>query len=333
MKLIISELAHRCKYTSREAAYIIRELINIYGWRHIETELLYYSSGSVKSVLLSQFQELPNVILCWEGYYLLNARRKEIDSLDCSKYIVCDDLHGGDEHTIQEKLEAFSMVQTILSTYGYVFDHFYPQLSKTKRVVWMPHSASPDFLIDFNENPVNAVLLSGVVNSYYPLRLRMKALCESGSYPIVVHRFPGYSCDFDYETNTSVGRGYAKRINTYRVAFTDSSRYRYSVAKYFEIPATGSLLLADRAVSEPLSRIGFTEGVHYIGVSNQDLEDKLQYALDENNHDELDQVRRNGQALVWRRHKTSDRARSIDEICTPEGGSRENSAPSQGESS
>ena len=316
MKLIISELKERSKYTSREAAYIIRDLINSFGWRQVETEHLYYSSDPLKSLLLGKFQELPEVILFWEGYYLLNARRKEIDSLDCSKYILCDDLHGGEEHSHQEKLEAFSMAHTILSTYAYGFDHFYPQLSKTKRVVWMPHSASPDFLLEFNEHPENAVFLSGVVNHHYPLRLRMKDLCDRGSYPIVFHRFPGYRCDFDYETNTSVGRGYAKRINTYRVAFTDSSKYRYSVAKYFEIPATGSLLLADRAVSEPLSRIGFTEGVHYIGVSNEDLEDKIEYALDENNHDELNQVRRNGQELVWRLHKTSDRARSIDEICT-----------------
>jgi hypothetical protein len=208
------------------------------------------------------------------------------------------------------------MINTILSTYGYVFDRFYPEVSKTKRVVWVPHSASPDFLLAFNTHPVNAIFLSGVVNEYYPLRMRMRALRDRGAYPIFTHQHPGYSCDFDHETNTSVGRGYAQRINTYRVAFTDASNYTYSVAKYFEIPATGALLLADRAVSGPLRTIGFIEGVHYIGVSNEDLEEKIEYVLDENNHDELDQVRRNGQELVWRRHKTSDRARLIDEICT-----------------
>lgn len=144
----------------------------------------------------------------------------------------------------------------------------------------------------------------------------MRALGESGSYPIIMHQHPGYSCAFDHETNPSIGRGYATRINTYRVAFTDASKYAYSVAKYFEIPATGALLLAERAVSGPLQTIGFIEGVHYIGVSNEDLEQQIEYVLDEKNHDELDQVRRNGQELVWRRHKTSDRARLINEICT-----------------
>jgi hypothetical protein len=316
MKLIISELEERTRYTSREAAYIMRGLMNNYGWRQIETEELYYSSDSLESLLLGKFKELPEVILCWEGYYLLNARKKEIDALDCGKYILCDDLHGGDEHTEQEMLDAFSMFETILSTYGYAFDRFYPGLSTTKKVIWMPHAASPDFLLAFNDHPVNAIFLSGAVDYYYPLRLRMKALCERGSYPIVLHQHPGYRCDFDHDTDTSIGPGYARRINTYRAAFTDASTYRYSVAKYFEIPATGSLLLADRAVSGALRQIGFIEDVHYLGVSNDDLEDKIEYALDENNYDELDQIRRNGQALVWDRHKTSDRARLIDEICS-----------------
>lgn len=144
----------------------------------------------------------------------------------------------------------------------------------------------------------------------------MNALHDRGTYPIVLHPHPGHRCDFDHETNTSVSRGYANLINRYRTAFTDSSIYAYAVAKYFEIPGTGSLLLADRAVSGPLERIGFMEGVHYLGVSDADLEEKIEYVLDENNHPELDKVRRNGQQLVWQRHKTSDRARSIDEICT-----------------
>ena len=327
MKLIISELKDRSRYTSREAAYIIHELLNNYGWRQIETEELRYSSGTLKSLLLSKLAELPEVILFWEGYYLLNARRGEIDSLACGKYVLCDDLHGGEEHSRHDKLVAFSMCNTILSTYGYVFDQYYPELSNTRRIVWLPHSASPDFLLAYNAQPENKIFLSGAVNDYYPLRLRVKALYDSGVYPIVIHSHPGHRCDFDYEIDTSVGRGYAKRINNYRVAFTDASKYKYAVAKYFEIPATGALLLADRAVSGPLRSIGFIEGVHYVGISNEDLEEKIAYVLDETNHDELDEVRRNGQKFVWQKHKTTDRARLIDEICATEDRLQETSAP------
>jgi hypothetical protein len=314
MKLVICELRERSRYTSREAAFIVYALINQHGWRHVETTDLYYSADPLKPLLLAAFGELPEVILCWEGYYLLNARATEFASLSCRKYLLCDDLHGGEEYSEETKRRAFGLVDTIFSTYGYAFARFYPELGKTKRVIWVPHSASLDFMLRYNEQPENAIFLSGSVNHYYPLRLEVKALHDRDAYPIVMHPHPGYG-DFDYDTDASVGRGYARRINSYRAAFTDSSRYEYLVAKYFEIPATGALLLADRAVSNPLRSLGFIDGVHYVGVSHGDLEEKIRYVLDEHNHDELDEIRRNGQALVWQRHKTDDRARLINEIC------------------
>jgi hypothetical protein len=87
------------------------------------------------------------------------------------------------------------------------------------------------------------------------------------------------------------------------------------VAKYFEIPATGALLLADDAVSGPLRELGFVEYKHYLPVSQENLEERIQYVLDESNHEELDEIRRNGQQLVWERHKTTDRARQISQEC------------------
>jgi hypothetical protein len=87
------------------------------------------------------------------------------------------------------------------------------------------------------------------------------------------------------------------------------------VAKHFEIPATGALLVADGAVRGPLEQLGFLENVHYVPVSEQDLEAKIRYVLDENNHLEIDEIRHRGQSLIREAHKTSDRARLIDSIC------------------
>ena len=46
------------------------------------------------------------------------------------------------------------------------------------------------------------------------------------------------------------------------------------------------------------------------------LEERVEYVLDERNHEELDEIRRNGQKLVWERHKTVDRAKQIKEECS-----------------
>ena len=315
MKLIVSHLEMVRTYVTREFYYIQTDLMATYGWKHIEICKLWNGAGTVRDKLMDEFGELPETILFWQAYEFLNEQASDIRRLGSHKLFFVDDLHWWSEEERRDQVVSFALCETILSTYAYTLNKLYPELSSDKKVVWVPHSASPDFLLRYNEQPENAILLSGAINNAYPLRLRVKALHDSGSYPIVVQKHPGYG-EFDYGTNTTIGPGCARRMNSYRAAFTDASEYGYSVAKYFEIPATGSLLLADRSVSGPLRSLGFIEGVHYIGVSNEDLEEKIEYALDEKNHDELDQVRRNGQKLVWQRHKTHDRARLIDEACT-----------------
>lgn len=143
----------------------------------------------------------------------------------------------------------------------------------------------------------------------------MKLLHEQGSYAIAFQEHPGYQRYYDYDRDEEVGRGYAGTINKYRAGFTDGHSQRYVVAKYFEIPATGALLFADDTVGRQLNELGFTENKHYLPVSPENLEERIQFVLDEMNHKELDEIRRRGQELVWERHKTSDRARQINQAC------------------
>ena len=218
--------------------------------------------------------------------------------------------------TRQTKLVSFALCDTILCTNGRVWDAFYPEFAGTKKVIWIPHSASPDFMLPYNPNPENSILLSGAIGRHYPLRQQMRALYEQGSYSIVYHQHPGYYTGYKYESDNYVGGAYAKTINRYRAAFTDSLIFRYVVAKYFEIPATGALLFADDSVQAPLEELGFIANRHYLPVSKEDLEQKIHYVLHKGNHEELDEIRRRGQALVWERHKTSDRARQINDACS-----------------
>jgi len=131
------------------------------------------------------------------------------------------------------------------------------------------------------------------------------------------HAHPGSGEAYDYENDTRIGRGYASKIHRFKAAVTDALTFRYLVAKYFEIPATGALLMADGVVGEPLRCLGFMDNVHYISVSEENLEEKIQYVLDENNETRIDAIRQRGQQLVLSSHRTSDRARLIDRSCTP----------------
>lgn len=316
MKLIVSQLEAWKTYVSREFYCMITDLVSTYGWRHLEIDKLWESTGSVRDLLIDEFGEVPETIIFCEAYELLHAHAKDIYRLDSRKLLFADDLHCWDEEMRQKKLVSFALCDGILSTCGYAWGSFYPEFCGTKKVVWVPHSASPDFMLPFNPVAENSILLSGAISRHYPLRQEMKSLHARGNHYIAYHDHPGYFTGYDYENDQSIGSGYAKTINKYRAAFTDNLTFRYVVAKYFEIPATGALLLAENAVSGPLKELGFIENQHYLPVSKENLEDRIQYVLDEKNHEELDQIRRNGQALVWDKHKTTDRARQIDQECS-----------------
>lgn len=316
MKLIISEMKAFGRYVSREFYCVMRELIERHGWAQIETDSLLHGARPLKEELAARLGRLPETILFWEGYDFVNARALDVLGLDCRKCFFADDLHSWDAKMKQGKRNAFHLCDTVLSTYAYAIEDFFPELSRTRRVVWVPHAASPDFMLQFNEQPENAVLLSGAVSPHYKLRPRLWRLRESGAYAIAHHPHPGYHCDYDHEADERVGAGYARTIRRHRTAFTDAPRYRYLVAKYFEIPATGALLLAaDEEVGGAFRQLGFVDGVHYVSVNGENLEERLAYVLAGDNHAALDEVRRAGQRLVWERHQTADRARLIDEVC------------------
>ncbi len=318
MKLLVSWMHELGTYVSREFHYTMQDLVRLHGWRHIAPWMLSKHAASGRAGLVELLGEVPEVILFWETYDLFNSVQRALRECGCRLILFADDLHllWGHESKRDSKLQAFTECDKVLTSYAYVFDQLYPELSSLKTAVWIPHSASPDFVVPFNHRPENAILLSGFIGALYPLRMRMKELQQSGRYAIACHEHPGYGEGYDYENDSRVGVGYARTIHRFRAGFTDALTYRYIVAKYFEIPATGALLVADGSVSEPLRQLGFIEHVNYVPVSAQNLEEKIEYVLAERNSAEIDTIRMRGQQLVLSNHRTSDRAKLIDEACT-----------------
>jgi hypothetical protein len=256
--------------------------------------------------------EFPEVILFWGGEGFLCEHDREVEKLPASRWFVSDDLHHHGARDMREK--AFMLCDTLLATYAYRVAEYFPRVAEARRMVWLPHSASPDFALPFNPRARNELFLSGAICQAYPMRQRLNGLMESGFPGIVRQPHPGYHCEYEYGNDRQVGRAFARRMWEHRAAFTDCTRFQYAVAKHFEIPAMGALLVADRAIEGPLEELGFVSGFHYLSVSDENLEDRVSYLLREEHHAELDQIRRNGQRLVFERHRTSHRARLIGEL-------------------
>ena len=316
MKLIASHLETARTYVSRELYFVQHDLIETHGWRHIESNQIWQRPGTLEHKLRSTVGEVPETIVFWEAYELVYRHARDMQRLKCRKFFFADDLHAWNRRMREIKVVVFAVSDVVLTTYAYCWSRLYPEL-KSKQVVWVPHSASTDFMLPFDANAENVVFLSGAINEAYPLRQRMLKLHRERAYAIDYLSHPGYYCGYDYQRDARIGRGYAERIQRCRVGFADSVvPHGYVVAKFFEIPATGALLLADDSVSRQLSELGFERERHYVSVTQENLEKQLEYVLDEKHHDELDQIRINGQALVRERHKTSDRARQINDVCS-----------------
>ena len=312
MKLIMTELQARRVFVSREFTCTIDDLVTNLGWSHIEPAELYGHTGHLRSRLIDRLGALPDVILFWEAYWFINVHAEELDRLDCWKAVYTDDLHYPNEARMFVRMAAFILCDTVLCAYKNAFSQFYPEFAATKQVVWVPHAASPEFLLPFNESAENSILLSGALGGAYPFREQMKSLCDSGIFPIVHVPHPGYHQHYNHSSDGRVGAGYARTIHRFRTAFTDWSLHRYLVAKHFEIPATGCLLLAERAAADLLEELGMIAGEHYIAASPDDIEETIRFVLDGDNHKELDELRRRGQQLVRESHTTRERARLID---------------------
>lgn len=317
MKVVVSWMRELGGYVSREFYFIMRELIETHGWCHVHPHVLSAEPDFGFRTLLRIAGGVPDAVLFWEAFDQSIALRPALREAGVHTCVFADDLHevAGPEPKRARKLQAFIACDTVLCPYAYRFDDFYPELRGGRRVEWVPHSASPDFDVPLEEHPRNKILLSGAGGPAYPLRGRLKDLQEA-NHPAIDHcDHPGYHCDYDYERDPQVGVAYAHRLRQYKAAFTDASIFGYVVAKYFEIPATGALLFADGSVAGPLAELGFVDGEHYLSATLANVDERIEYVVDPGHGDEVDAIRRRGRQLVLARHRTSDRARRIDEVC------------------
>jgi hypothetical protein len=308
-KLAVGPFAALQRYVSREL-WITFSLLGAHGWSVAETTQLPHGDRAVADFLCRHAGGWPDVVLFWESYPALTRCASPLAGSGTRIYVMIDDLHRNHE-AMDEALDAADVV---LAAYAPRISEYRPRV-ESSRVIWMPHAAGPDFLMPVEESPSPVVFVSGAMAASYPLRLSMRALAERRPELAQLHAHPGYECSFDYSSDDRVGRGYALAIRECLAAFTDALSHQYIVAKHFEIPATGALLIADRAVAPQLAMLGFIDGEHYVSASNSDLEPIVEHVLDRRNSEEIDAIRRRGHALVHARHTTLHRAQQIDAVC------------------
>lgn len=208
----------------------------------------------------------------------------------------------------------YAYVQNRASTL-HTFGRFYPNLTSLP-VKWLPHAAAPYFHFDgINETATDSALLSGAINTNYPMRQVAQQLAIT-DHRIMTVAHPGYGPVSGLNKTFHAQERYAALLRQYRASITcgGASKYVYVVAKMFEIPATGSLMIVAESVTPQLKELGLFPKQHYLTFANETaLAHALDVALsrDERQRFIVDRMRLAAQRVVLARHMTYDRARQI----------------------
>ena len=185
-----------------------------------------------------------------------------------------DDLHWVNKKMRQQKLKAFQLPGVvIMSTYANQAAQLYPEID-TSKWIWMPHAASRRFIQpSINTTAtLQSILLTGATSSmWYPHRAKAAKLGgESGLVTQILH--PGYQKSTEKEQ-----KQFVMRMVHFGMGLTDGSSLHYALAKIFEIPATGQLLLLNDEMEAHMRNLCFVPGVHYIGYNENNMKNIKDY--------------------------------------------------------
>lgn len=276
-----------------------------YGWITLRYETMKFMKETDVLVKISKAlnsTEEVKTILFFRANTFISQNYSQIKNLkNIKKIIYLDDLHGSMEISELKQLDPniFDSFDLILSTYAYCFDKFFPRVPKEK-IYWFPHSFNEQLKVDYNESPINRMLLCGCVCEAYPMRMKVAELKDKYRIDILEH--PKYC---KAKLHDVIGKKFIQKLNEYRFVFTCclNEKIPYLVQKFFEISGSGALLVAyDKWVKEPLKELGFVDMENYISVNEDNLEEKLNFIFDDSKKELLEKIRSNGYNFIHEKH-------------------------------
>jgi len=203
----------------------------------------------------------------------------------------------------------------LLVTYYYQFSVRFPRLKESFvffPLYFAPHSRYVNLKVQ--EKPVMKCLITGHRNpKLYPLRDRVIAtVSKQKKYQkmVAVMRHPRWQRSEplrEWELSACINESYAQTLNKYFCSVATDSIYHYGLAKYFEIPAAGSLLLAVK--TDDIDRAGLVAWEHYVPVSDATILHQIEAVLE--NPSAFDRIRRDGCRHVRANHSVRNRIRQL----------------------
>jgi len=198
---------------------------------------------------------------------------------------------------IQNKLKMFNRYDVLMGSYNEKIQMWYPQF--IDKYIFYPDYFTPferfSSLV-LSSKPIMQCLLSGSVNKHYPFR------------EYILKKVPSEL--LKYKKKSIPFANYPKFLNSYFCAIATGSSVSIPVAKYFEIPAAGTLLLAEKV--KDLELMGMKPGIHYVEINRKNVLSKIKEVL--NNPEKYTEMRNRATQLVREKHSEINRIEQFGDI-------------------
>jgi len=172
------------------------------------------------------------------------------------------------------------------------------------------HSADINMFKDYGLSEYD-VLLTGVIsNNIYPLRNKIYNKLKNEKYFKRIER-PNNKID-KFPNPWPIGVDYAKEINKSKISVACTSKFKYTVAKIFEIPACKSALLCD--YTKEMKSIGFIPNENFIEVDKKNIKKQIEYLLFSKDS-RLEEITNNGYEFIRETHTTKNRVDELLKYC------------------
>jgi hypothetical protein len=256
----------------------------------------------------------PSVLYFVDANVIVQNNMKYLEKLDCVKCIFMEDINKTSGRIKNFRKLIGTYFTHVFCPYAYCSENYNLDIP-IEKLYWLPHCAVSYLNIDYPKIPLyNKILLSGIVNkNIFPMRQKMLELQKKYPDQIDYLEHPTYN----WNKHKYIGHNYYKYLSQYLCCFTccGTEDTPFICQKFFEIPFSGSLLFCyDKYVKLELGKLGFIDGVNYIGCSDNDMEEKLEYILDPKNYNEIRKIRLFGHYLVKKRHTSLHRVNQISSI-------------------
>lgn len=272
------------------------------------------SFADIKEVLFGD-KEIDLILLtdCWDPRDLQKGfRYHDLEKLNCKKAIMLCDFWSEVDSRREE------WVQFILqNNIDYIFSymraplHLYKDLAVYDRIIWYPPCFDPHIFNDWNCEKIYDVgnLNAGIYakSNFYPERYSIhQKLLQMEDIKYYYEKHPGTGL-LPPETPL-IGKSFSEAINQCKIFITSGNlQYRNFSPKYIEIMASKSCLFANEPLDSEI--IGLIDGVNYVKVNENDIEDKIRYYLA--HEEERREIAENGYQFVFEKYSCYAQANYI----------------------